>query len=125
MLILDAVDAVAARVLESVLMERPGDAPRWGGGSRKSWLEDVRHDVRYLAAAVEFDAPATFTSYLLWARETQAARGVHPNHLLVRVRALRGVLVSGDAEGLVTRHSVPVLDAGEKALAHARPLTRR
>ena len=123
--ILGCRDVVADAVTGTFLARHPDWLDRYGERARLRGVEDARHHIDFVAAAIEIDDPASFADYARWCRGVLESRGIDVRFLvenLEDVGAELGGRLSADA-------AVPVetaLRAGLAALSKPpRPLRRR
>ena len=79
--ILAAKDVVAAAVTEEFLRRHPDFVTRYGEAGRNRGIEDARHHIEFLAAAIETGSAAAFCEYARWCRRLLSGIGIAP-HLL-------------------------------------------
>lgn len=97
--ILATKDVVAATVTEEFLRCHPDLLIRYGEAGRNRGIEDVRHHIEFLAAAIETGSVAAFCEYARWCRRLLGGIGIAPHllaeHLLQIADSLAAKLPSG------------------------------
>ncbi|WP_437821129.1 cobalamin B12-binding domain-containing protein [Sorangium sp. So ce1078] len=82
---------IAAMSVALSYVRRPGDALA-RGARRACCLEDARHHVAQLAAAVDLESPELFSAYADWVRTLLLGLGLDPAELVGHLGALGDVL---------------------------------
>ncbi|MEO5652221.1 MAG: cobalamin-dependent protein [Marmoricola sp.] len=101
-------DAVADRATDTFLSRHPDWIERYGDRATVHGVQDARHHIDFLQAAVELDDPATFRDYALWCRDLLEPRGISVGFLVENLEAIR--------EDLIGRLSTPAAEAVDGAM---------
>ena len=116
-------DTVANRVTDTFLSRHPDWIERYGDRATTRGVEDARHHIDFLQAAVELDDPADFRDYALWCRDLLDSRGISVGLLVENLEAIRdelaGLLSPSAAEAMSR-----AMSAGLGALAAGEVSTR-
>lgn len=112
-------DTVAIQVTDTFLSRHPDWIERYGDQAKTHGVQDARHHIDFLQAAVQLDDPATFRNYALWCRDLFDARGISVLFLIDNLEAIRDELVgrlsptAADAMSGAMRAGIRALTAGE------------
>ncbi|MDP3967823.1 MAG: cobalamin-dependent protein [Nocardioides sp.] len=114
-------DAVADSVTATFLARHPDWIERYGDGATKHGVQDARHHIDFLQAAVELGDPASFRDYALWCRDLLSARGIGVVFLVENLEAIRDEMASrlspaaAGAVSLAAREGLEALAAGQES----------
>jgi len=112
-------ETVASRVTDTFLSHHPDWIERYGDRATAHGVQDARHHVDFLQAAVELEDPTTFRDYALWCRDLLSSRGISVVHLIENLEAIRDELVgrlsppAAEAVSRAMRAGLGALAAGE------------
>ncbi len=109
-------DAVAQEVTTTFLSRHPDWVERYGERARAHGVEDARHHLDFLQAAVDLHDPSLFADYARWCRDLLAARGIAVAFLVENLAAVRDEL-AGRLSSPVAAEVATALQAGLAALA--------
>jgi len=82
-------DTVADTVTDTFLSRHPDWIERYGDRAAVHGVQDARHHIDFLQAAVELNDPATFRDYALWCRDLLSSRGISVVFLIENLEAIR------------------------------------
>ena len=82
-------NVVADKVTETFLSHHPDWIQRYGDRARIRGVEDARHHIDFLQAAVDLDEPEEFADYALWCAEVLESRGIAEVFLIENLEAIR------------------------------------
>lgn len=85
-------DAVASAVTTTFLENHPDWIERYGERAQKRGVEDARHHIDFLRAAVDLEDPGVFADYVLWCRDVLGSRGMAVSFLVENLEAIRDEL---------------------------------
>lgn len=112
-------DTVANAVTDTFLARHPDWIERYGDRATKHGVQDARHHIDFLQAAVELSDPASFRDYALWCRDLLSSRGIGVVFLVENLEAIRDEMATrlspaaAEALSLATRAGLEALAAGQ------------
>jgi hypothetical protein len=116
--LLEQKETIARSVTGLLYAEMPWLVDKYGERGRLKCLQDMRHNLEYLAPAVELDDPAMFVRYAAWVDGVLRARGV-PTGELARSFQLMASDVAARLPYEEARAVSACLEAGVTALREA------
>ena len=111
-------DTVADTVTGTFLSRHPDWIERYGDRAAARGVEDARHHIDFLQAAVELNDPTAFREYAVWCRDLLNSRGIGVAFLIENLEAISDEMAArltppaAEAVNLAVRAGIEALAAG-------------
>lgn len=113
--LLRQTESLARAVTEALYSERPELQDKYGLSGRDKCLQDMRHNIEHIAAAVDLGAPEIFRDYTTWLNGLLRARHVATDELLLSFQLMESIVKSSFAKS-ESEPIILVLQAGITSL---------
>ncbi len=96
--LLRQTESLASAVTDALYGERPELQAKYGVSGREKCLQDMRHNIEHVAAAVDLGVPELFRDYTVWLDGLLRARHVATDDLLLSLQLMESIVKTGFAK---------------------------